>query len=207
MAMGATRPLRVIFFTQGLWAACVYRISHYLYYGVKFPLIRSGVRFFCQVARKRMEIVTGISLPPDCFIGEGLYVGHFGTIIVSTRAVIGNNCNLSQGVTLGYGGRGERGGFPTIGNRVYIAANAVVVGDITVGDDSVIGAGAVVTRSVAPRAVVVGNPSRVVSYKGSFDFITYDGMESDTERLAALAALAQENETAQKNETKAASLT
>ena len=143
----------------------------------------------CQVSRKFMEILTGISLPPECFIGQGLYIGHFGTVIISPSVRIGSNCNLSQGITLGFGGRGDKGGYPTIGNRVYIAANAVVVGKITVGDDAVIGAGAVVTKSVSPRAVIVGNPAQVSSHKGSFDFIRYDGMEHDPERIAALASV------------------
>lgn len=192
MAMGATRRLRLILLTQGLWASTVYRVSHHMYYAVNVPFLRSAVRFCCQLARKRVEIVTGISLPPECFIGEGLYIGHFGTLIVAPKATIGSHCNLSQGMTIGYGGRGANGGFPTIGNRVYIAANAVVVGNITIADDVVIGAGAVVTRSVPPRAVMVGNPARVSSYKGSFDFIAYDGMHQDVERLAALAALEEE---------------
>jgi serine O-acetyltransferase len=145
------------------------------------------VRFLCQVARKGIEILTGISLPPDCRIGEGLYIGHFGTIIISSMAVIGKNCNLSQGVTLGVSGRGERRGAPTVGNRVYIAANAVVAGKISIGDDAVIGACAVVTTSVPPRAVVAGNPAQIKSHRGSFGHIYYDGMEKDPERLASLA--------------------
>lgn len=186
MATGARRPLRLILFTQGLWASCVYRVCHHLFYRTRIPLLRSAVRFGCQVARKWMEIITGISLPPECFIGPGLYIGHFGNIIISPEVRIGSNCNLAQGITLGYGGRGEKGGYPTLGNRVYIAANAVVVGKITIGDDAVIGAGAVVTKPVPPRAVVAGNPSRIISYRGSFDFVLYDGMEHDPDRQAAL---------------------
>jgi serine O-acetyltransferase len=102
-------------------------------------------------------------------------------------AVIGKNCNLSQGVTLGVSGRGERRGAPTVGNRVYIAANAVVAGKISIGDDAVIGACAVVTTSVPPRAVVAGNPAQIKSHRGSFGHIYYDGMEKDPERLASLA--------------------
>jgi serine O-acetyltransferase len=187
MATGARRPLRIILFAQGFWASTVYRVSHRLYYAnIPVPLVRTFVRFLCQISRKFMEILTGISLSPEGFVGEGLYIGHFGQVIVSPSTRIGSNCNLSQGVTLGFGGRGDRGGHPTIGNRVYIAANAVVVGKITVGDDAVIGAGAVVTKSVLPRAVIVGNPAQVASYKGSFDFIRYDGMEDDPERRASL---------------------
>ncbi len=188
LATGARRPLRVMLFAQGFWATTVYRVSHRLYYApIPVPGLRTVVRFMCQISRKFIEILTGISLSPEGFVGEGLYIGHFGPVIVSPSTRIGSNCNLSQGVTLGFGGRGDRGGHPTIGNRVYIAANAVVVGKITVGDDAVIGAGAVVTKSVLPRAVIVGNPAQVASYKGSFDFIRYDGMEHDPERMASLS--------------------
>jgi serine O-acetyltransferase len=187
VALGATRPLKTIFFCQGLWATFVYRISHHLYYRTPFAPLRKLVRFLCQVARKGIEILTGISLPPECRIGEGLYIGHFGTIIISSVAVIGKNCNLSQGVTLGVSGRGDRRGAPTIGNRVYIAANAVIAGRISIGDDAVIGACAVVTTSVPPRAVVVGNPAQIKSHRGSFGHIYYDGMENDPERLASVA--------------------
>lgn len=190
MATGAGRPLRVVLFAQGFWATTVYRLTHRIYLArIPVPLLRSAVRLACQISRKVMEIVTGISLGPECVIGEGLYIGHFGHVIVSPSSRIGANCNLSQGVTLGYGGRGEHGGHPTLGNRVYVAANAVVVGRITIGDDAVIGAGAVVTKSVPPRAVIVGNPAQIRSYKGSFDFIRYDGMEHDPERQASMACL------------------
>ena len=188
MATGGSRPVRIVLFAQGFWASTVYRVGHRVYQtNIPVPLLRSAVRLMCQINRKLMEIVTGISLAPECVVGEGLYIGHFGHVIVSPSTRIGDNCNLSQGVTLGYGGRGDRGGHPTLGNRVYVAANAVVVGKITVGDDAVIGAGAVVTRSVPPRAVIVGNPAQVRSYKGSFDFIRYDGMEDDPDRVASMA--------------------
>lgn len=75
---------------------------------------------------------------------------------------------------------------PTVGDRVYIGPNAIVVGKITVGDDAMICAGSVVTKSVPPRAVVLGNPARVVSYSGSFDYIAYDGMENDPERIRSM---------------------
>jgi serine O-acetyltransferase len=187
VALGARRPLKTILFCQGLWATFVYRVSHHLYYRTPFAPLRKLLRFLCQVARKGIEILTGISLPPECRIGEGLYIGHFGTIIISSMAVIGKNCNLSQGVTLGVSGRGDRRGAPTIGNRVYIAANAVVAGKISIGDDAVIGACTVVTTSVPPRAVVAGNPAQIKSHRGSFGHIYYDGMEKDPERQASYA--------------------
>jgi serine acetyltransferase len=99
---------------------------------------------------------------------------------------IGRNCSVSQGVTIGLAGTGQSRGAPTLGDRVYLGPNAIVVGKISVGDDAVICAGRVVTRSVPPRAVVLGNPARVASYEGSFDYVVYDGMEADPARYAAL---------------------
>ena len=174
IATGSTRRLRLMLFSQGLWASTVYRVSHWLYFRTELPLLCQLFRLGCQFARKFIEIVCGISLPPECAIGPGLYLGHFGTIIVAPPVRIGSNCNLSQGVTIGFGGRGSVGGYPTIGSRVFIGVNAVVLGKIHIGDDAVIGAGAVVVRSVPSRGVAVGNPARIASFKGSSDFISYD---------------------------------
>src|SRR5258708_7317924 len=82
----------------------------------------------------------------------------------------------------GVAGSGDNRGAPGIGNRVFIGAHSIIVGRITVGDDAVICAGSVVTRSVPARAMVMGNPARVVSYDGSFDYIFYDGMDADPAR-------------------------
>ncbi|HYX64157.1 MAG TPA: DapH/DapD/GlmU-related protein, partial [Burkholderiales bacterium] len=116
----------------------------------------------------------GISLPGDCEIGEGLYIGHFGGIVLSAGARIGHNCNIAQNVTLG--------------NRVFVGAHSVLMGDITVGDDAMICAGSVVNRPVPARAVVLGNPARVISYEGSFDYVLYDGMDVDPARRVSLEA-------------------
>src|SRR6266487_3213199 len=122
-------PLFIIWLTeQGLWALLQYRMASALYRSnipivVKIPLLA-----LAAASQKVVEIVAGITLPYQASIGPGLYIGHYGNIILSTGAVIGHTCNLSQGVTIGVSGRGERRGVPRIGNRVYIGANAVVVG-------------------------------------------------------------------------------
>lgn len=185
-AAGAN-PLSVVFLTQGFWASCVYRLAHagrrVPIPGIRHLLIALGI-----VGGKWIEIIAGVSLPAAAKIGKGLYIGHFGPILVSPLATLGQHCNLSQGVTIGVAGRGEKRGAPTIGDRVYIGANAIVVGQIHIGDDAAIGAGAIVTKDVPPRGVAVGNPARILSCGGSFDFVRYDGMENDEERLAALQA-------------------
>ena len=135
------------------------------------------------------EVFTQISLPASAEIGSGLLIPHYGPVVINHAAKIGSNSFVHHGVTIGAAGTGERRGSPVIGNRVFIGANAIVVGPIEVGDDAVIGAGAVVNKSIPARAVVVGNPFRIVSYKGSFDLIRYDGMEEDADRIASMAAV------------------
>lgn len=132
-----------------------------------------GVRAAARLLMRRYEYRYGISIPFDTEIGEGLYIGHFGGIVVSHRAVIGRNCNLSQGVTLGVANRGARAGAPTLGDGVYVGPGAKLVGAVTVGDDVAIGANCVVTKDVPDHAVVVGVPGRVVSYDGAAAYVTH----------------------------------
>jgi serine O-acetyltransferase len=133
-----------------------------------------------------VEVWSGIGIAPQAIIGAGLYVGHFGQVIVNGNAVLGSNVNLSQGVTIGVGGRGERRGTPVIGDRVYIGPGAKLFGPVTVGNDVAVGANAVVTRDVANRAVVGGAPAKVINHQGSFEFIDYRGKETDEARTTSL---------------------
>ena len=186
-AAGAGSALGVILLTQGFWASTLYRINHHVHRRLRLPGVRQAARILGLLAHKAMEILTGISLPPEVEVGEGLYIGHFGPIIISPEARLGRHCNLSQGVTLGVGGRGDRRGAPVLGNRVYVGAGAILFGRIDVGEDAAIGAGAVVTKPVPPRGVVAGNPARLISEAGSFDFVRFDGMEQDPDRQASQA--------------------
>ena len=176
----------ILFLCQGFWALSVYRVSKYLLAKARFRPVRKMLRAGLAVVQKGVEVVTGICIAPECEIGEGFYIGHYGGIFVHKDSPIGVNCNISQGVTLGIGGRGEKRGCPKIGNRVYIGPNAILFGDITIGDDAAIGAGAVVTKSVPPRGNVLGNPARVVGQEGSFEFVEYDGMDEDPDRLESM---------------------
>ena len=118
-----------------------------------------------------MSLVTGIQIDMQVKIGPGLYIGHGGKLVVHNNVRIGSNCNLSTGVVVGIAGRGESRGVPIIGDRVFIAPGAKVIGKVTIGDDVAIGANAVVTKDVPSKAVVVGIPARIISYAGSDDFI------------------------------------
>src|ERR1041385_1007181 len=131
-ATGARNALSVIALTQGFWASTVFRLSHWAIYRFRIAGLRVIVRAACLLLQKLIEIATGICLPAGCNIGAGLYIGHFGGIFVDSDCRIGENCNLSQGVTIGRGGRGELQGVPKLGDRVHVGANAVILGKIKI---------------------------------------------------------------------------
>ncbi|HEY6863805.1 MAG TPA: DapH/DapD/GlmU-related protein [Burkholderiales bacterium] len=180
--------LTTIFLTQGFWASCAYRFSRGILHGMRPGVPKNILKTFTALLQKTVEIVTGICIPRECNIGEGFYIGHYGTIILPRFGRIGHNCNVGQNVTIGIVVKGAKRWTPTIGNRVFIGAHSVIIGNLTIGDDAMICAGSVVTRSVPARGVVMGNPAKIISYEGSFDYISYDGMESDTDRRVSLEA-------------------
>jgi serine O-acetyltransferase len=120
---------------------------------------------------KRLEYKFGISIPYNTAIGPGLYIGHFGGIVVNPKSVIGANCNLNHGVTIGETFGGKHPGVPSIGSSVYIGPNAVIIGGIRIGNNVAIGASSVVNHSFDDYSVIAGNPARVISDKGSSDYI------------------------------------
>ncbi len=163
--------LTLLLTQQGLWAICIYRINHSIY-SCKLPkILKLFLLFFCVISQKNIEIITGISLPYSAKIGHSFYIGHFGNIILNSKTVIGNNCNISQGVTVGVSGKNEKRGVPIIGNNVYIGANATVVGKIFVGDNAVIGANSLVVEDVPESTTVVGVPAKLVSKNDSSGYI------------------------------------
>jgi serine O-acetyltransferase len=158
---------------QGLWALAEHRFSHWVRTKVHIPVVRPVLRSFGFVWHKIIEIMTGIDIPANTQVGKGFYIGHFGEIIINEDVKIGENCNISQGVTIGVGGRGENSGCPIIGDRVFIGPGAKIFGKIKIGNDVAIGANAVVTKDLPDNAVAVGIPAKIISYKGSQDFIVY----------------------------------
>lgn len=105
-------------------------------------------------------------------VGAGLYIGHTGSIVVNSRAVIGRNCCLGHEVTLGVTNRGKNPGVPTLGDRVYLAPGVKVIGGIRLGNDVAVGANAVVTSDLPDHAVAVGIPARILSYEGTEGYAT-----------------------------------
>ena len=113
----------------------------------------------------------GISIDPNTNIGEGFYIGHFGSIVVNSKAVSGKNCNISQDVTIGQANRGKNIGYPIIGENVYIGPGAKIIGAIHIGNNVAIGANCVVTKDIPDNSVVVGVPGQVISFKGSEGYV------------------------------------
>lgn len=161
----------ILFFTQGFWAIYQYRIAHYLYKNVRWKIFRIPLLFLTLIWQKIIEILTGISIASSVKIGHSFYIGHFGGIIINANAVIGDNCNISQGVSIGVSGFGEKRGVPIIGSDVYIGANTVVAGKITIGNNVLIGACSMVKDSFGDNSVLMGVPALVISNKGSKNYI------------------------------------
>lgn len=157
----------IIFLTQGFWAVFQYRIAHFVYKKLRVPVLWQLLRFVCLLWQKLIEIVTGISIPASTSIGHSFYIGHFGGIFINADAIIGSNCNIAQGVTIGISGQGEKRGVPIVGDNVFIGANAVLVGKIKVGNNAVIGACSMVNGSLEEDVIVLGVPAVVISKKGS----------------------------------------
>ena len=103
-----------------------------------------------------------VELSGDSAIGGGLYIGHPFGITINSNAIIGSNCNIHKGVTIGQENRGLRKGCPTIGNRVWIGINSTIVGKITIGDDVLIAPNSFVNFDVPSHSVVIGNPGKII---------------------------------------------
>ncbi len=161
----------ILFFTQGFWATCQYRFANYVFRKVKLQPFRLIFKCILFLWQKFIEITCGISIPASVEIGHSFYIGHFGGIIFNKDAVIGDNCNVAQNVTIGVSGLGEKRGVPIIGNNVYIAANSVIAGKIVIEDDVLIGACSLVSSDVKAGSTAIGVPALVVSQNGSKGYI------------------------------------
>lgn len=117
-----------------------------------FKLVYVVLRFF-------VHVLFGIDISTNADIGPGLYVGHFGGIFL--HGDMGRNCNVGQGVTIGYKGAGKSTDRPRIGDDVYVGAGAFVIGAIHIGDRVVIGANTTVVTNVPDDHVIVSAPTRM----------------------------------------------
>lgn len=145
---------------QGLWVMWVYRFGQWRY-GIRPGFLRKPCSLLYKILRTGCQMLTGVELPCETRVGRRLRIEHFGGIVISGDAVIGDDVVLRHGVTIGLKRTGQRGA-PRIGNRVDIGAGAKILGNIVIGDDAVIGANAVVLKDVPPGAFAVGIPARII---------------------------------------------
>ena len=151
----ARSRLEVFLVYSGLHAIWMHRITHWMWlHGFKF-----FARWLSQVTRGW----TGVEIHPAAVVGPGFFIDHGMGVVIGETAEVGSDVTIYHGVTLG-GTSLEKGKrHPTLGDRVVVGAGAKILGAITIGDDSRIGANAVVVKSVPPNSVVVGVPGQVVS--------------------------------------------
>lgn len=143
----------------GIWAVLGYRLGRFLYQRRCLParvlLVLYQIFFLLP-----LKLLTGIEIYPETRIDSGFYIEHYGGIFIAPSAVIGRNCTIFQGVTVGADLGGQKAG--SIGNNVIIGAGAKIIGDIVVGNNVVIGANAVVLKDVEENVVVAGVPAVVI---------------------------------------------
>ncbi len=155
----AARGILEIFLCYpGFQAIFLHRFTHKLW-NLKLPLIP---RVLSQINRT----ITGIEIHPGAKIGRKVFIDHGMGVVIGETAEIGDNCLLYQGVTLGGTGKNHGKRHPTLKENVVVGAGAKVLGSITVGANTRIGAGSVVVRSVQGNSTVVGIPGRVVHQSG-----------------------------------------
>jgi len=150
----AKNILEVILLYPGFHAIFFHRIAHWFYNRKMFFI----ARFISQFSR----FITGIEIHPGAKIGKRLFIDHGMGVVIGETAEIGDNCTIYHGATLGGTGKDKGKRHPTIGNNVLISTGAKVLGPFKVGDNSRIGANAVVLSEVEPNTTVVGVPGRAV---------------------------------------------
>jgi serine O-acetyltransferase len=190
---GFYERLKEYLLNPAMWSVFTYRFLRWV--RLVFPRpVRWLLAIFTIPLHLFSQLLTHVQISSGVKVGPGLYLPHLGYIVVGSGTVIGSNCTIAHGVTIGHaGGRSKSPrGAPVLGNRVYVGPGAIILGAIAIGDDALIGAGAVVVKSFPPRSVLVGNAARPISQSGSFDLIEYPGMEQDPERAASLAMVSVE---------------
>lgn len=148
----------VLLLYPGVHALAWHKLSHWLYRHSVFGL----ARFLSQLVR----FFTGIEIHPGAHVGQGVFIDHGMGVVIGETAIVGSDVTIYQGVTLGGTGKETGKRHPTIEDGVVVSAGAIVLGSITVGANSKIGAGAVVIHDVPADCTVVGVPGRVVARSG-----------------------------------------
>ena len=147
--------LKYIFFVPGFTYTYLFRKSQCRVCGALFRMLLRITSY-----------ITHIQIPPHTQIGEGLYIGHFGSIIINPAAKIGRNFSIAAGTLIG-NAQGKRKGIPTIGDNVYMGRNSIVIGGVSIGHNVLIAPGAFVNFDVPDNCIVIGNPGKIIQKESS----------------------------------------
>jgi serine O-acetyltransferase len=167
----ARGTLEIALTYPGLHALWAHRAANYLW--------QRHCKFLARWLSSVAQTLTGVDIHPAAVIGERVFIDHATGVVIGETAQVGDDVTIYQGVTLGGTSLKHEKRHPTIGNRVIIGAGAKVLGPITIGDDSRVGANAVVVHSVPDNSVVVGIPGRIISRSRATPDLVAEGVEGE----------------------------
>lgn len=174
--------LEVLLCYPGLWAVWFHRVSHRLW--------RMKIRLPARILSQFGRFLTGVDIHPGALLGRRLFIDHATGVVIGETAIVGSDVTLYQGVTLGGTGKGHGKRHPTLCDRVFVGNNANILGNVTVGENSRVGAGSVVLTDVPPNSTVVGVPAHIVYRNGQRVLITdpHDIKDPLSDVMIALSA-------------------
>jgi len=175
----AESVLEVVLTYSGFHARQLHRLAHALH--------TAGLPLLPRLISNFNRFFTGVEVHPGARIGEGLFIDHGTGVVIGETAVIGDDCHLTQGVTLGGTSNRRERRHPTLGNGVVVGAGAKLLGAITIGDHVRIGAGSVVVTNVPAYATVVGVPGKVVAYYDPGNDTTVRQPDPEWDRIEELS--------------------
>lgn len=143
----------------GLHARWSHVVEHWLW--------SHGLKSIARISSQFTRFITGVEIHPAAVIGRRLFIDHAMGVIIGETTIIGDDVTLYQGVTLGGTGNETGKRHPTIGNKVLVGVGASVLGNITIGDNSKVGGGAVVVTNVPANCTVVGIPGHIIVRDGA----------------------------------------
>ena len=179
----AKSTFEVLVLYSGLHALWAYRVHHWMW--------THGWQFLARMLSQFARLLTGIEIHPGAEIGRRFFIDHGMGVVIGETTIIGDDVTLYQGVTLGGTGKETGKRHPTICNNVVVGTGARVLGNITIGENSRVGAGSVVLRDVPDNSTIVGVPGHIVLRRGKRVVIT-DPKQINDPLSEALAAVANE---------------
>lgn len=151
----AVNILYVIFLYQGFHILLFHRIAHFFY--------KINLKFIARLISQISRFITGIEIHPGAIIGKRLFIDHGMGIVIGETAVIGDDCTIYHGVTLGGTGKEKKKRHPTLLNNVMVGCGAKVLGNIIIGNNVKIGANAIVIKTIPDNSTVIGTISKIIN--------------------------------------------